>query len=112
MSSARKNIPWRDVLGWYDALANRRSAQISTISVDGLRSFMAVLGDQDVGNFVSTGGFTRDAESEARIQEKSKVTLIDLERLFELWVQHYDRIAESDRRLLPLKPVYYLAPSE
>lgn len=83
-----------------------------TISVDGLRSFMAVLGDQDVGIFVSTGGFTRDAESEARIQEKRKVTLIDLERLFELWVQHYGKIAESEKRLLPLKPVYYLAPSE
>lgn len=83
-----------------------------TISVDGLRSFMAVLGDQDVGIFVSTGGFTRDAESEARIQEKRKVTLIDLERLFDLWVQHYDKIAESEKRLLPLKPVYYLAPTE
>lgn len=83
-----------------------------TIAVDGLRSFMAVLGDQDVGIFVSAGGFTRDAESEARIQEKRKVTLIDLEKLFDLWVQHYDKIAESDKRLLPLKPVYYLAPSE
>lgn len=83
-----------------------------TITVDGLRSFMAVLGDQDVGIFVSTGGFTRDAESEARIQEKRKVTLIDLEKLFDLWVQHYDKIAESEKRLLPLKPVYYLAPSD
>ncbi len=82
------------------------------ISVDGLRSFMAVLSDQDVGIFVSLGGFTSDAESEARTQEKRKVTLIDLEKLFDLWVQHYNRVAESDRQLLPLKPVYYLAPSE
>lgn len=82
------------------------------ISVDGLRTFMAVLGDHDVGIFVSMGGFTNDAEMEARTQEKRKVTLIDLERLFDLWVQHYDKIAESEKRLLPLKPVYYLAPSE
>lgn len=82
------------------------------ISVDGLRSFMAVLGDQDVGIFVSMGGFTSDAESEARTQEKRKVTLIDLEKLFDLWVQHYSEIGESDKHLLPLKPVYYLAPSE
>ncbi len=82
------------------------------VNVDGLRSFMALLGDQDVGIFVSTGGFTSDAESEARIQEKRKVTLLDLEKLFDLWVQHYDKVAESDKRLLPLKPVYYLAPSE
>lgn len=82
------------------------------ISAEGLRSFMAVLGDQDVGIFVSTGGFTADAASEARTQERRKVTLIDSERLFDLWVEHYEKIAESDKRLLPLKPVYYLAPSE
>lgn len=81
-------------------------------SVEGLRSFMAVLGDQDVGIFVFTGGFTSDAESEARTQEKRKVTLLDLEKLFDLWIQHYSRIGESDKRLLPLKPVYYLAPTE
>lgn len=82
------------------------------VNVEGLRSFMALLGDQDVGIFVSTGGFTGDAQSEARTQEKRKVTLLDLEKLFDLWVQHYDKVAESDKRLLPLKPVYYLAPSE
>jgi len=73
---------------------------------------MALLGDQDVGIFVSTGGFTIDAESEARTQEKRKVTLLDLEKLFDLWVQHYEKVAESEKRLLPLRPVYYLAPSE
>jgi restriction system protein len=82
------------------------------VSAEGLRSFMALLGEQDVGIFVSTGGFTTDAESEARTQERRKITLIDLEKLFDLWVQHYDKVAEADKRLLPLKPVYYLAPSE
>jgi restriction system protein len=82
------------------------------ISADGLRSFMAVLGDQDVGIFVSTGGFTSEAESEARTQERRTVTLVDLEKLFDLWVLHYERVAEADKRLLPLKSVYYLAPSE
>ena len=82
------------------------------IRVDDLRSFMAVLGEQDVGIFVSTGGFTSDAESEARTKETRKLTLVDLEKLVELWVEHYDKIAESDKLLLPLKPVYYLAPSE
>ncbi len=82
------------------------------INAEGLRSFMAVLGDQDVGIFVSTGGFTSEAESEARTQERRKVTLVDLEKLFDLWVQHYEKIAEADKRLLPLRPVYYLAPPE
>jgi restriction system protein len=82
------------------------------INVEGLRAFMAVLGDQDVGIFVSTGGFTSAAEQEARTQEKRKITLVDMEKLFDLWVQHYDRLNESDKRFLPLKPVYYIAAVE
>jgi restriction system protein len=82
------------------------------INAEGLRSFMAVLGDQDVGIFVSTGGFTSEAESEARTQERRTVTLVDLEKLFDLWVLHYQKVADADKRLLPLKSVYYLAPSE
>lgn len=82
------------------------------ISVDGLRSFMAMLGEQDVGIFVSTGGFTSDAESEARTKETRKLTLVNLEKLVELWVEHYEKVSESDKLLLPLKPVYYLALSD
>lgn len=82
------------------------------ISVEGLRSFMAVLGEQDVGLFVSAGGFTRDAESEARTQEKRKITLLGLEQLFDLWLEHYAKVEEADRQLLPLKPVYFLAPNK
>lgn len=83
--------------------------QVNSVDVGGLRSFLAVLSDQDVGIFVCTGGFTSAAESEARTQEKRKITLLDMEKLFDLWVQHYGKLAESDKRLLPLKPVYYLA---
>jgi restriction system protein len=73
-----------------------------------LRSFMAVLGDHDVGIYVSMAGFTSGAEIEARTQEKRKVTLIDLERLYDLWVEHYGSIDEGKRALLPLTPVHYL----
>jgi restriction system protein len=82
------------------------------INVDGLRSFMALLGEQDVGIFVSIGGFTSDAALEARTKETRKLTLVDLKTLVDLWVEHYDKVAESDRLFLPLRPIYYLAPSE
>lgn len=81
-------------------------------SVDAVRGFMAILGDTDVGLFVCTGGFTRDAEDEARRQEKRRIMLLDLKRLFDLWTEHYNQIPEAQRRLLPLRPVYYLAPDE
>ena len=74
---------------------------------------MALLGEQDVGIFVCTGGFTGDAQTEkARTKETRKLTLIDLEKLVELWIEHYEKVSESEKRLLPLKPVHYLAPSD
>jgi restriction system protein len=81
-------------------------------TVDGVRSLLALLGEGDVGLFVSTGGFTREAEEEARRQEKRRIMLVDLKRLFDLWVEHYDRIPEVQRRLLPIRPVYFLIPEE
>jgi restriction system protein len=82
------------------------------INVDGIRAFMALLSEGDVGLFLATGGFTKDAEDEARRQEKRKIMLIDLKRLFDLWVEHYDEIPDTQRRLLPLRAIYYLAPTD
>lgn len=84
--------------------------QVASVNVDGLRSFMALLGDDDVGLFVVLGGFTKDAQDEARTQEKRKVTLIDLEQLFDLWVEYYRKLDDEARRRLPLRPIHFLAP--
>lgn len=106
-----------DILAWSDPLGTRPpriKVQVKrysdNIRVDGLRSFMAVLGDDDVGLFVTTSGFTKDAEEEARTQEKRKVTLVDLERLFDLWIEYYAKLDETARRRLPLQPIWFLAP--
>ncbi|HEV2642725.1 MAG TPA: restriction endonuclease [Candidatus Elarobacter sp.] len=79
------------------------------IPVDGLRSFLAVLGADDVGIFVNAGGFTKDAHDEARTQQGRRITLVDLDRLIELWKEHYPQLTESARQRLPLQPVYFLA---
>jgi restriction system protein len=86
----------------------RRSGRIAA---DELRSFMAVLGQDEVGIYVSMGGFTTDADSEARSQERRRITLMDVRKLIDLWIEHYDQLDEDDRALLPLKPVYFLAAS-
>jgi len=78
------------------------------VDVEGVRSFLAVLGSDDVGIFVCTGGFTSEAWREARTQERRKITLLDGSSLFELWVEHYQKIPDEQRRLLPVKPIYYL----
>lgn len=66
--------------------------------------------DDDVGIFVNTGSFTKDAMLEARTQATRRVTLVDLKRLFELWVEHYKSLDDEARRRMPLKPIYFLAP--
>jgi restriction system protein len=80
----------------------------SKVTAEGLRSFLGVLGEDDIGIFVSAGGFTSGAEAEARRESKRKLTLIDLEQLYRLWVEHQHRVEEVHRQLLPLTPVHYL----
>jgi restriction system protein len=81
-------------------------------NVEGLRAFMSVLGADDVGLFVSTSGFTSEALDEARSQERRKVTLLDLEHFFELWIEHYDKLTQDAHQRFPLKPIYFLAPED
>jgi restriction system protein len=82
------------------------------ISREGISSFIGTLGSHDVGIYVSAGGFTPEAEREARSQEQRQLTLIDLGRLIELWIEYSPRLDDVERQLLPLKPLYFLAPSE
>lgn len=108
-----------DIIAYTDPLgANNPRIKVQvkhrdqSTTVDGLRAFMSVLGADDLGIFVASGGFTADAKEEARTQERRKITLIDLETLFDLWVEHYSKLTQDGRRRLPLKPIYFLAPSE
>jgi restriction system protein len=108
-----------DILAQPDVLGTRPprikvqvKRQEQSVSVDGLRSFMALLGDEDVGLFVCTGGFTKDAKAEARTQEKRRITLLDMDTLFDLWVEHYGKLSDPARRRLPLRPIQFLAPKD
>src|SRR5580704_5555983 len=78
--------------------------------VKDVREFMSVLHGSDLGIFFSVSGFTRPAEDLARSDQR-KIRLFDMEKVFDLWVEHYGRVSETHRRLLPLRPVWFLAPS-
>jgi restriction system protein len=82
------------------------------VAINEVREFISVLSEHDVGIFVSIGGFTKEAETKAREKETRILTLLDLRKFVDLWIKNYAKIEESDKRLLPLEPVYYLAPSE
>jgi restriction system protein len=103
-------VGFRDPLG---ATARRLKVQVTTgdrlLPLPALRSFIALLHEDDIGLFVSVCGFTRDSEEFARVQARRRVTLLDLEGLVELWGQHYAKLDDAARRRLPLQPVWWLA---
>lgn len=67
--------------------------------------------DGDVGLLVCASGFTSEAEREARSAAKH-IELMDLARLVGMWKQHYERVSETGKTLLPLVPVYFLKPAQ
>lgn len=77
------------------------------VTEDELRSFLSLIEQNDVGVFISLGGFTREAQRHAR-ESSRRVTLVDGEGLLDLWVEHYGNLDEDGQQLLPVKPVYFL----
>ncbi|MCL0047628.1 Mrr restriction system protein [Dehalococcoidia bacterium] len=105
-------IAYRDPLG---TIAPRIIVQVKhrqqKASVQEIRELAGLLGrDGDNGLFVSTGGFTSDAEHEitrsVRHMEK-----MDLETFIRFWKRHYQTMDEADRALLPLSNIMFLAPA-
>lgn len=84
----------------------------SSIPVEPVRAFMSVIGTDEIGLFVSSGGFTSNAHEETRSQDKRKITLIDNEALIDLWIENYSKLSQEARQRLPLKPIYFPAPAE
>lgn len=105
-------IAYRDPLG---AVSPRIKVQIkhreSSASVQEVRQLIGLLQkDGDVGMFVSSGGFTSDAKATAR-SSHVHVELIDLNRFISMWQEFYVKLTDEDKSLLPLRPLFFYAPS-
>jgi len=81
------------------------------VMFEGLKAFTSTLGTDDAGIFVSAGGFTNSVIEAALEQKLYRITLLDLENFFDLWLENYDKLAQEARQRFPLKPVYFLSPS-
>ena len=79
------------------------------VLIEGLKAFMSGLAADEAGIFISSGGFTNSVIQAAHAQKSSRITLIDLESLFNLWVEYYDRLTQAGRQRFPLKPIHFLA---
>lgn len=108
-----------DIVAYQDPLgtkAPRLKIQVkhrpeTSAPVQEIRQLMGLLTDSDVGIFVSTGGFTSDAKSGIR-NAKAHVELIDFERFISLWQENYSKLPDEDKKLLPMQPIFFLAPEE
>lgn len=106
----------RDVIASPDGLgfqqprifAEVKHRKNDSMGAQAVRSFVGGLRNDDRGLFVSTGGFTQEAKYEAE-RSSIPVTLVDLDELATLVVEHYESFDASGRALLPLMRVYWPA---
>ena len=107
-----------DILAYSDPLgtvAPRIIVQVKQqkdkVSVQKLRELAGLLRREgDIGLFVSTGGFTTDAVSEAKNSSRH-IEVMDMKRFIDLWKTHYSDLPEEDKALLPLREIMFLAPN-
>jgi restriction system protein len=117
MGYATNTVSKPDILAYIDPLGaqtphirvqvKHRNQAASREDVAALRGI--IRGDREIGLFVSSGGFTKEARREAG-NGAVHIELVDLDRFLELWLQHYNKIPEAKRSKLRLGPVHFLAP--
>lgn len=78
------------------------------IGAPAIRSFLGGLQPSERGLFVSTGGFTREARYEAD-RASTPTTLLDIDEVVGLLLEHYNRADGRLRTLIPLVPVLWPA---
>jgi restriction system protein len=86
----------------------RHKGQPATL--EGLKSFHAILGQNDYGLLMSTGGFTKDAREALNRVDYQRINAMDLEKFYDIWVKHYDKLSQEAHHLLPLKAIFFLSP--
>lgn len=80
----------------------------TSIGSDDIRCFLGGLREGDKALYVSSGGFTRDARYEAD-RSNIPLTLLGLDELADLVVNHYESFDIEGRMLIPLVNVYFPA---
>lgn len=95
-----------DALGFENPLVKVQvKHRKSTTGGPEMREFVGTLGNGEKGLFVSTGGFTRDANQAAE-STSARVALLNRDEFIDLFLQHYEDIEAEYQAKVPLKRVY------
>jgi restriction system protein len=102
-------VAYEDPLG---AKGTRIKVQVkryseTAVAADVVERTASKINDGETGVIVTLSSFTKEARLSAR-DSKDRITLIDGNRLIELWSKYYDHIPEEGRALLRLRFVPYL----
>ena len=122
------HIPWIappgkdrriDIIAYSDPLGAtppRLKVQVkrekAAIDVSTVKSFIGSIGGNDLGLFVTTGLYTKDARDAARVHDGHQITLLNREGFFELWVSHFLKLSDDARELLTITAVHFLRPTK
>ena len=77
----------------------------TSIGAPDIRSFLGGRQPHEIGLYVSTGGFTKEAHLEAE-RAAIPLTLVDLDYLVRSVLEHYEKMDVEAQRLLALKKLY------
>lgn len=78
------------------------------VTQEGVTTFLSLLGANDYGLFISSGGFTAEVMDEIQTDPTLRTTLLDLETFFDLWIEHYEKLGPEAKHRFPLKKIYFL----
>lgn len=101
-----------DVVAHPDALGfkePRIKAQVKhtkrSVGNENIGRFLGVLNSEEKGLYISTGGYTRQARTEA-LAHGQNITLMDRDDFIDLLLDHYHNLEQEYRAMIPLKQVY------
>lgn len=101
-----------DIIAHPDSLGFRKPrivAQVkhrsSKVSGPEMRAFLATLREDDNGLYVSTGGYTGDAQSESE-RSRRKITLLDRDQFIGLLLEYYQKLAPEYQAMIPLRQIW------
>ena len=84
--------------------------RVSKSSGPDIRSFTSALDPDDKGIFISTGGFTTDAKTEA-LRAGGRLSLMDRDDFIALMLENYEKMEPTFQAMVPLMKVWLPARS-
>jgi restriction system protein len=107
-------IAYNDPLGTTEPriIVQIKHQQKESISIDEIQKLAGTLKrSTDVGIFITSGYFSKLAEKEARLN-KEHIELIGFDRFVALWTEHYEKLKDEQKSMMPLKSIAFLGKNE